>query len=123
LLRCKKNLWDFLLILDNHGRKCIYALTDPFYPSFTLPPAQPHSSGDIQLNQNNPIRFANGSNIAAGQGCDSGAFSYYDASLDKFLDTYRDSTAAIISVADIIYATNQDHLNVRTIQTNQANLG
>jgi hypothetical protein len=111
------------LIFVDHPRKCIYAFTDPFYPSFTLPPAQPYSPGDVQLNQNNPIRFTNGSSIAPGQGCNSRDFSYYDSILDQFLNTYIDSTGANTSIADIIYATSQDHLNVRTIQTNQANLG
>ena len=104
-------------------RKCIYAFTDPFYPSFTLPPAQPHSPGDVQLNQGNPIRFADGSSITPGQGCNSRGFSYYDSTLDEFLNTYIDATGENSSITDIIYATHQDQLNVRTIQTNQANLG
>jgi hypothetical protein len=112
-----------LLILDGHTGKCIYAFTDPFYPSFTLPPAQPYSPGDVQLNQNNSLCFANGSNIAPGQGCNGRGFSYYDPILDQFLNTYIDSTGTNTSIADIIYATSQDHLNIRTIQSNQANLG
>jgi len=111
------------LILDNHARTCIYAFTDPVYPSFTLPPAQPYSPGDIHLNQNNSICFANGSSIADGQGCNSRAFSYYDDTLDQFLSTYIDSNGENTSIADIIYATHQDQLYVRTIQSNQANLG
>jgi hypothetical protein len=112
-----------ILCLDNHARTCIYAFTDPVYPSFTLPPAQPNSPGDVQLNQNNLIRFANGSNLAAGQGCNSRGFSYYEASSDQFLTTYIDSTGQNTSIVDVIYATNHDQLYARTIQLNQANLG
>lgn len=112
-----------MLILGDLASKCIYSFTNPFYPSFILPPAQPYSPGDVQLNQNNPIRFANGSGIAAGQGCNSRTFSYYNHYLKEFFSTYIDSTGAYSSIADIIYATRQDQLYVRTIQANQANLG
>jgi len=112
-----------LSLSGNQVIKCIYAFTDPFYPSFILPPAQPNSPGDVQLNKNNPIRLADGSSLAAGQGCNSRAFSYYEASLERYLSTYRDSTGQHVSIADVIYATNHDQLYARTIQSNQANLG
>ena len=118
-MKVKKDLF----ISDELHGSCIYAFTDPFYPSFTLPPAQPYSPGDIQLNQNNSIRMADGSSLNPGQGCNSREFSYYELELTRFLTTYIDINGANSSIADLIYATNQDHLNVRTIQSNQANLG
>lgn len=102
---------------------CIYGFNDPFYPSFTLPPAQPYSPGDVQLNPGNPICMADGSSLNPGQGCNSRQFSYYELELSQFLTTYIDINGANSSIADVIYATYQDHLNARTIQTNQANLG
>ncbi|CAF0967779.1 unnamed protein product [Rotaria sordida] len=110
------------IIQSNRASTCIYAFTDPFYPSFTLPPAQPNSPGDVQLNKNNPIRLANGSNLAVGQGCNSRTFSYYETSSEQFLTTYIDVNRQNSSIVDIIYATNHDQLYVRTIQLNQANL-
>ncbi|UJR11056.1 hypothetical protein I4U23_015240 [Adineta vaga] len=101
---------------------CIYGFTNPIYPSFILPPPQPNSPGDVQLNKNNPIRLANGSNLAAGQGCNSRGFSYYEPSQEQFMNTYIDATERNSSIADIIYATNHDQLYVRTIQINHANL-
>ncbi|CAF1337656.1 unnamed protein product [Adineta steineri] len=109
-------------IEGNHITECIYAFTDPFYPSFTLPPPQPNSPGDVQLNKNNPIRFANGSNLAAGQGCNSRGFSYYEPSQEGFLTTYIDSNEQNTSITDIIYATKHDQLFARTIQSNHAYL-
>ena len=61
--------WDRFLFLSPSD--CIYSFTDPSFPSFPLPPAQPNRLGNVQLNKKNPIRFANGSSIAAGQGCSS----------------------------------------------------
>ncbi|CAF1283105.1 unnamed protein product [Adineta ricciae] len=101
---------------------CIYGFTNPAYPSFVLPPPQPNSPGDVQLNYNNPIRLANGSNLAAGQGCNSRGFSYYEPGLGKFLNTYIDAEERNSSIVNVFYATNHDQLNVRTIQTHQANL-
>jgi hypothetical protein len=112
-----------LFISGDYEGTCIYAFTDPFYPSFTLPFAQPNSPGDVQLNKNNPIRLTNKSSLASGQGCNSGIFSYYETSSDKFFSTYIDSTGQNSSIANIIYATNHDQLYSRTIQSNQANLG
>ena len=104
---------------------CLYAFTDPRYPSFTLPSAQPTSPGDIQLNPDNPIRFANGSSIAHGQGCNSGTFAYAtdDDDANPFSSTYEDCEGRISDIGNLIYATKQDQLFVRTIQSNQANLG
>ena len=110
-------------LVVNFPTDCIYGFTNPTYPSFVLPPSQPNSPGDVQLNHNNPIRLANGSNLAAGQGCNSRGFSYYEHSLGKFLNTYIDAEEHNSSIVDVFYATNHDQLNVRTIQTHQANLG
>ena len=114
---------QYLFISGNLEGTCIYGFTDPFYPSFTLPPAQPYSPGDIQLNPNNSICLADGSSLNPGEGCNSRAFSYYEFELVQFLTTYIDATRENTSLADLIYATNHDHLNVRTIQSNQANVG
>ena len=103
--------------------KCIYAFTNPFYPSFPLPPAQPNSPGDVQLNKNNPIRLANGSLLAAGQGCNSVLFSYYHEASEQFLSTYSDVNEQTSEIGDLIYATHHDQLYARTIQSSQANLG
>jgi hypothetical protein len=102
---------------------CIYSFTDPSFPSFTLPPAQPNSPGDVQLNKKNPIRFVNGSSIAAGQGCNSGLFSYNDERSEQYSSSYSDVNEQTSWIGNVIYATNHDELYARTIQSHQSNLG
>lgn len=45
---------------EHYDLECCYMFQNPNLPSFVLPPAQPHSPGDIILNPANPIVLRNG---------------------------------------------------------------
>ena len=118
--------WDHFFYPSTSGdyqMNYIYSFTDPWCPSLTLSPAQPNSPGDVQLNKENPIRFGNGSIIAAGQGCNSGLFSYYDERSEQYSSSYSDANEQTSWIVNVIYATNHDRLYARTIRSHQAKPG
>lgn len=106
-------------ILGNNA-PCKYEFSNPVYPAFTLPPAQPNSPGDVWLNVGNPIRRAN--NHPLKQACNSGKF-YYQKSDGTYSSIYTDSNGSPSSIQNQFYVTNYDRLYIRTIQQNNANLG
>jgi hypothetical protein len=101
---------------------CCYRFKNPGLPSFTLPLAQPNSPGDITLNVNNPIVLADGHSINDGQGCNGNDFEYWHES-GVWRRDYTDSNGANQTNIDLFYATAGTSLNIRTIQTTQANIG
>jgi len=100
---------------------CCYRFKNPGLPSFTLPLAQPNSPGDITLNANNPIVLADGHEINEGQGCNGNDFEYWHES-GVWRRDYIDSNGANQNNIDLFYATAGTSLNIRTIQTTQANM-
>lgn len=108
------------ITLGDCSTSCKFSFTNPVYPSFTLPAAQPNSPGDVTLNTGNSIIFTNGASIASGQGCNSG--NLYALVSNAWTSTYIDATGSSSSFANAIYATGLNVM-VRTIQSNQANLG
>jgi len=55
-------------------------------------------------------------------GCNGDVLQYYDPSISNWNSNYSGCDGIQRSIIDILYATNSDALNVRTIQTWQANL-
>jgi len=100
---------------------CCYRFKNPGLPSFTLPLAQPNSPGDITLNTNNPIVLADGHSINEGQGCNGDDFEYWHES-GVWRRDYTDVNGANQNNIDLFYVTAGTSLNIRTIQTTQANL-
>ncbi|CAF1031188.1 unnamed protein product [Didymodactylos carnosus] len=114
------------VLLTNTFTKCLYSFTATQFPSFTLPPAQPHSPGDQRLNLYNDIRLSNGSALNAGQGCNggrsSGEYGYLNESNGQWMTSYTDADGRSANL-NVFYATAQSALNVVTLQTNYGNLG
>jgi len=101
---------------------CCYRFKNPGLPSFTLPPPQPASPGDITLNTNNPIVLANGNPINEGQGCNGFDFEFWDENATSWTRGYTDINGAAQDNINLFYATAGLSINIRTIQATQANM-
>jgi hypothetical protein len=100
---------------------CCYKFSNPQLPLFILPSAQPSSPGDVTLNPQNPIILSNGNPLNSGQGCNGDFFQYWDQSYG-WSANYTGTDGQVRTSIDLFYATAQDKLNIRTIQTWQSNI-
>lgn len=97
---------------------CCWQFHSPALPSFTLPPPQPYSPGDITLNNNNPIVRGDGEAIQYGKslnsrqsfnkhlGCNGDEF-YYQLDNGTFTSHYVDANNVTQDVIDVFYATGK----------------
>eukprot|EP00904_Undaria_pinnatifida_P013748 jgi/Undpi1/9503/HiC_scaffold_27.g11959.m1 len=91
----------------------LYRFDDPAIPGVVLPPSGNSSPGDIQLNHNNSIVQLDGSDVQVG--CNGDVADYLGEDGEWYF-WFTGSNGELYNLTHVFYATEQDHLNIATIQ-------